>query len=590
MKKLICSIGLLFTLPALASTVSVEVFNKPSLSHIPQLTTKSTSVDYNTGSSMMFGRGYDSLSDDSAGKCVVLNRTEYDTSRTPDSVQESVFKFELIESRYDLAKKIGVSAAASLKSGFNKGSASVSYLNEQSLNSYSIYILVSAEVLTPIEHAMDEDLDLHFVDLARSHPKAFRQKCGNEYVAAIQRGGMLYALLKLDTVDSYSYTQIKSSLRAKVGTFKAAVDLERSIAEATSNKSLQIFVHQVGGEAKTYPTSVAELIGRVKDFSLEVTKRPTPLRAITTAYSHLKSYPIEATEFDTAVQEGVFEYLNQLKFKLTDHRDNVNYILNNKSQFIAPNLKELQGRIDYVNQKLNEINTLTRTCLNNFEKCLYPENFKYQEYNLPERLEKAFADNQCKIRTHLSCGAIYKVARGPECGVGAYKLAAHPKCGAKTFNLSRSAACPVAAYNTGRGPACGVARYNQRKNGEVCGTDDRGDCMRSLPIKVAGVFPVIPKRGSACFSTPRTCRHPSFGVEAYNSCSDASFGVQAFQECRDPSHGVESFNSCRDPEFGVEEYATCEHPTHEVVAIKQCKLLEFFDLESGVVKYKECKD
>lgn len=105
MKKLICSLGLLFALPVLAGSVSVETFNKPTLNHRPQLTTKSTSVDYNTGSSMMFGRGYDSLSDDSTGKCVVLNRTEYDTSRTQDSIQESIFKFELIESRYDLAKK-----------------------------------------------------------------------------------------------------------------------------------------------------------------------------------------------------------------------------------------------------------------------------------------------------------------------------------------------------------------------------------------------------------------------------------------------------------------------------------------------------
>ena len=590
MKKLICSIGLFFTLPALASSVNMDTFYKPSLAHLAQLSAKSTSVDWNTGSSMMFGRGYDSFTDDSAGKCVILKTTQYDSSRATDSIQESVFKLELIESRYDLAKKIGVSAAASLKSGFNKGSASVSYLNEQSLNNYSIYILVSAEVLTPVERTMDEDLDRDFVDLARSQPKAFRQKCGNEYVAAIQRGGMLYALLKLDTVDSYSYTQIKSSLRAKVGTFKAAVDLERSIAEATSNKSLQIFVHQIGGEAKAYPTNVADLIERVKEFSLEVTRKPTPLRAITASYNQLKSYPIEGTEFDTAVQEGVFEYLNQLKFKLTDHRDNVNYILSNKSQFLSPQMNELQGRLDYVNKKLNEINTLTKTCLNNFEKCMYPENFNYIEYTLPERLEKAFADNQCKVRTNIACGAIYKVVRGPECGVGSYKLAAHPKCGVKAFNLGRSSACEVASYNTGSGPACGVARYNQRKSGEVCGWDDGGECTRRLPISVAGVFPVTPRKGGSCFRIPRTCRHPSFGVEAYNSCSDSSFGVQAYQECRAPAHGVEAYNSCRDSEFGIEEYATCEHPTHEVVAIKQCKLLEFFDQESGVVKYKECKE
>lgn len=578
--KIFLVLALFCPIFCLASFKNISV--QPILKSLP---------DYTTGSSMMFARGYDSFKDDSSGLCVDFSQTQYDSSRTADSIQESVFKLELVESRYDLAKKIGVSAAASLKSGFSKASASVNYLNEQSLSTYSIYVLISAEVLTPIERIVGEDLKPGFIDFARSNPMAFRQKCGNEYVAAIQRGGVLYALLKLDTVDGSSYTQIKTSLRARVGTFKTAVDLERSISEATSNKSLQIFVHQIGGEAKSYPTNVADLLERVKDFSIEVAKKPTPLRSITVPYSQLKSYPIEATEFDTSVQESVLEYLNQLKFRLIEHRDNVNYILNNKSQFVEPNIQELQQRLDYVNSKLNEINLQTKQCLVNFANCKFPDDFKYIEYILPLRLENVTVDNQCKLRVNPVCGYIYKNAKGPECGVSAYKLAANSKCGVKSFKLKASAACEVALYKESAQAPCDVLRFNERKDAAICGSYEVGACALKVPPFLESLFATKNfRQGNNCRSIPNSCRHPSFGVEAYKTCRDKSFGVESYKECRAEEHGVEAYNECRDPEFGVEEYASCEHPSHEVIGLKQCKLQEYLDQESATIKYRTCQE
>lgn len=587
MKKLICSLGLLVSLPSLASTVSWDVINKksPVASLQPSLYSY---APFTTGSSLMFGRGYDSFKDDTSGKCVIVKDSKYDPSRAADSIQESVFKFELIESRHDLAKKIGVTAAASLKSGFSKGSASVSYLNEQSVNSYSLYVLVSAEVLTPIERTIDEDLDPDYIDLATSNINAFRQKCGNEYVAAIQRGGLMYALLKLETADTHSYTQIKSSLRAKVGTFKAAVDLERSITEATSNKSLQIFVHQIGGEAKSYPTNIADLMERVKDFSIEVTRKPTPLRAITVPYEQLKSYPISATPWDTSVQEKVFEQLNQLKFRLTDHRDNINYILSNKSQFNSPNLPQLQASLNEIHRKMNDINEQTRKCLTNFQNCKYPENFDYIQIDLPERLEKANADNQCKVRINMACGAIYKVAQGPECGPRQFKLAEHPLCGVKTWKLASTDKCNPVTYKIGQGSVCGPTVYRMGTSKQYCGSEDAGSCLRR--VVVPGLKPSPNGPSGGCISVAKSCRHPAFGVESVPSCRHPSFGAETFEQCRHESHGAETYNSCRLEAFGYEAYPACEHPTHDVIAVKQCKLLEYFDQESGIVKYKSCNE
>lgn len=553
---------------------------------IPQVSPKSFNVDYYTGTSMMFGHGYDSFKDDSSGKCVIVPATEYDETRTSNTIQESTFKLELIESKYDLAKRLGITATASLKSGFSKGSATVNYLNEQSLNQYSIYILVSAEILTPLERAKDEQFDSDYIDLARSNPKAFRTKCGNEYVAAIQRGGVFYGLLKLNTEDAASYTRTKASLRAKVGTFKAAVDLEQSISEATSHKSLQIFAFQIGGESLPYPTNVTELINRVKNFPAEVANRPVPIRSITAPYAQLKTFPIEASVFDTATQESVLDYLSQLRFKVTDHRNNVEFILNNKSQFQSFSQEELNKRIDYANEKINKINFLTKNCLNNFDKCQYPDDFQYQDILLPERLVKSIADQQCKLRTREECGYIYKVIADNACDVLNYNLGKGKVCGTQESAIPVTCSKPI--YKESSGAACGVKLYNQKTSLE-CGSEPRGECTRSMPIQILsflGINDNEPHRGSSCFDAPKTCRLEKFGVESYHTCRDQSFGIEVPSACSQPTL---EYKECRDPQFGVESYMACASPKHPIEGTRQCYLLETVDSETGILKYEACK-
>ncbi len=251
---------------------------------------------------MIFGTGYDSFKDESSGSCVDITKLQYDGDKLENTIQESIFKIDLIESSHELAKKLKITTSASLKVGFGRGSAAASYVDEQQLNQYSLYILVSAEVLTPSERSVGELLNADYIDLAKSNPDAFRLKCGNEYVAAVQRGGSFYGLLKLETADSTTYNQIKLDLRAKVGTFKTASELEKSVAEATRNKNLQIIIHHVGGKDNDYPINVEQLLRRITQFPSEITKNKIPLKVVTVPYTQLKNYPLQATAFDTSVR------------------------------------------------------------------------------------------------------------------------------------------------------------------------------------------------------------------------------------------------------------------------------------------------
>lgn len=555
--------------------------------------TKSTNVDFNTGRGMDFGRGYDSFTDESSGACINYTGLAYDEDRTETSIQENIFKFELVESKYDLAKKLGVTASASLKSGFSRGSVSASYVEEQKLSQYSVYILVSAEVLTPPQRVVNETLDPYFVDLAATNPNVFREKCGNEFVATIHRGGLFYGLLRLDTEDSSSYNEIKASLRAKVGIFKGAADLERRILEVTQKKSFHIFVHQIGGESKANPTSIEELVERVQSFPIEVSQRRSPLRVVTVPYTQLRNYPIGPRPLDTAFQESVIDDLSRLRFRLTDEKNNIEYILNNPSQFATFEGSELNRRTDYLNAKLNLLHTATKRCFQNFENCAFPDSLGLEEFKLPQRLVKSKADLQCKPRVRSECGFIYKNTASPACKPKTFKVGSGEVCGVESYNVRSSNNCEPALYKTSSGAVCDVNLYKQGKSAVHCGSDLSGECTRFKPVdeafadlKLGGMN--LPRRGPSCRSEAKTCRNPAFGVESYKSCQHPSFGVETYKACEHSSHGIATFKQCRDVRFGVEEYQSCEDISHGVAGVKQCLLMETVDNETGGLKYEAC--
>lgn len=536
-----------------------------------------SNIDVNTGRGLRLGLGYDSFKDDSTGICVKFPSGVYDENRLEDTNFENTFKLELIESKYDLAKKMGITASASIKSGWGKGSATASYLDEQKINKYSIYILVSNEVLIPSQTIQDELLDEDYKDLAISHPEAFRQKCGNEFVASIQRGGVLYGLLRLDTEDSNSFNQIKTSLRAKVGTFKAAVDFERSILEITQKKNFQIFFHQIGGQTRQNPTSIEELLERARQFPIEVSKRPIPIKAVTAPYYQLKNFPIGPTPFETSVQESVIEDLSRTRFKLTDEKNNIEYILENSKQFAQFNANDLLDRVEYLNQKINGVNVATKKCFANYDRCHFPEDLRLVAFELPQRMSIGSADFQCKIRTHEECGYVYKTLRSPACGVEAYNEQRDAICGVEEFNTAETEICGVETYKQSIGAVCGVERYKEGKGGP-CGYEDMCWALRKSP-----------GGGDGCRSLPKTCRDPKFGIESYASCRHESFGVEKYKACSDPSHGPKTFKMCRSPKFGVASYKECEHISHGVVAVKQCKLFESVEQNTGILKYSRCE-
>lgn len=130
--------------------------------------------------------------------------------------------------------------------------------------------------------------------------------------------------------------------------------------------------------------------------------------------------------------------------------------------------------------------------------------------NLVKEFNKEISEKNCKK-------PVYKIGRGPSCGV-------------ETYRLQASANCGVIEYNTGSGAQCGVDQYIYCETG-ACG-------WNSCPFV---------KKCDA-----KECRHPNCGVERYKTCKHSDFGVRTYKTCRHSSHGVETYKACRNPEFGYD--------------------------------------
>ncbi len=188
-----------------------------------------------------------------------------------------------------------------------------------------------------------------------------------------------------------------------------------------------------------------------------------------------------------------------------------------------------------------------------------------------------------------------KTGRFAECGVESYNIKADPLCSVKEYHLRSSAACQpivkddpqfgVKTFRESRGEPCGPEEFFEKPD-ESCGVDEAtfwSDWNKSCPAgyasgswysalantqtRVHSYSPTdirVETRHLCLRKTPKTCARPEFGVKLYKSCRHPSFGPETFnsgivgyQACRHESHGPETFNSCRHETFGVEKYKSC---------------------------------
>lgn len=327
------------------------------------------SREFDAESGIDYGVGFDALANEVRGDCVI--RT---TPKPPDGAggQEIFFSLDQISDYSSLATAMSISISASLKATFGKGSAKVQFLSEQTINQYSIYLLIRVSVKNAPKRMRDVKLTSDAFDLLKSKgSEAFRKRCGDEFIAGLSTGGEFFGIFEIKTEDQTNKQTIEASVRASgaLGAWKVGADFKNAIEKVSRTNQIRAVVLQRGGQNTTLPITVDEMINRAINFPANVAgNQAYAILGTFLGYDTLE-LPDGKNPIDTQQQQDVLLKLASYRLTYLNLLSNIEYILNHPKEFEVFDPLDIQNKANLIRETLNNIAQSASTCFNDYTKC-----------------------------------------------------------------------------------------------------------------------------------------------------------------------------------------------------------------------------
>lgn len=513
-------------------------------------------VDFNTGTGLMLGTGYDSVAGDSRGDCVTYSLVK----DSGPALARKMFTIRIIEERSQLSTLLGLDVAASLRGAIGSGTLKSNFISNYSFNNYSVYILAQAKFLKAIEKIYEPKIRDEYLVLAKNDLSYFKESCGDKFVASVQQGSEVWAILKINTGSTEEMEAIKADLSAQGGSWDTDFNFVSMIKKVTENRSVEIYFEQVGANESEFPMTIDGLIAFIKEFSKNANGTATPLYANVTDYTTLSEYPREELNPIKKIIAADLDYLNERRNELILWKTNIDYIMGHKDEFESFDFESFKKLYQQVNSSLRKINQTLRTCFNNLMSCELTDN-QLILLDLPKR-KSNLPPLGCILASDLICGIkSYKLTENVNCPDPTYKEAKGPQCGEPvSYNKSRHEAC-------GAHPGCVDA---VRKASIVFGAPTISVAAAKDICLARADYDTCPKPEFG-IAHDNLCRHQNFGVEVYKECIDYSLPI--FPACRHYSNGIEKYGKCRHPENGIEEFHSCLIQKNRTNGLRKCPFI-----------------
>lgn len=365
------------------------------------------------------GKGVDAEMGESYGYAIIYDPP---TSLIDDQPlgQRVRFNLQQITSSVELSKMLNVSASASVGFGLFSASAEVNYAQQQSVNQYSTYLLVSVEVKNPTLMMRNPRFKPEiFQLLAERGWDWFENHYGPEYMAGVVTGGSYYGLIEIKTLSKQEQQAIAVAVSASYGLFKASGSLDLKLKQAIENKELKITVLQSGGSGDPVETTLEEMITQAKNFPKLVKDHPVEFQGIFEEYRKTVPLPSAVGEsiFSRAHRLAVMEELGLKYWSCKDYRANLCYVLDNFYGFedhlvLTPEeqtAKKARYQKDFedVSEQLNELQRRAKACRASFNACELPTSYFVATEPLPEFSEgnmmlKQLEEQLAKVREQVN--------------------------------------------------------------------------------------------------------------------------------------------------------------------------------------------
>ena len=154
-------------------------------------------------------------------------------------------------------------------------------------------------------------------DLKRQHPELFRSLCGDGFVATINFGTDLYALLNIHESDAKSKELLETAVQTSGGfagfTGSGSGSISQLIEQESKNGNLTIQLVQRGGKIKTLPVDLESLQTKLKDITTEAWEGAKPIYMVVFPYSKLPEFQGLPDQGHSTALEAALRYYTRLQ-------------------------------------------------------------------------------------------------------------------------------------------------------------------------------------------------------------------------------------------------------------------------------------
>ena len=122
---------------------------------------------------------------------------------------------------------------------------------------------------------------------------AFRRHCGDSFVASIQSGAELLALISFTASSAAQKQSIAASISADFGVVQASASAASASESSRANSDLQVTMTQIGGSGGPIATTREDLVEKLKLLALDAAMAPKFHSMQVVSYDSLADWPAE---------------------------------------------------------------------------------------------------------------------------------------------------------------------------------------------------------------------------------------------------------------------------------------------------------
>ena len=205
--------------------------------------------------------GYATLTEEAKGHCMERVETR------PSGKEWTKLDVEYVEDVSSLARILGVTARAGAEFGLFSASAEAEFVTQEASTRESSFLVVSAAAAAPSEGLVEYRLTQDALAQLRASPQQFYRRCGNQFVAAVQKGATFSAVALIESASQRDREFLRAHAKASYLGFSGGGEGSREVSNKIRKLRASFHVFQSGRdeEIPTFDEFIDEARGIHED-------------------------------------------------------------------------------------------------------------------------------------------------------------------------------------------------------------------------------------------------------------------------------------------------------------------------------------